>query len=100
MPATGFCELCGREIEPHNHYIVRIDVFADPSMPPTSSADMEAVDFDAVIDDLLEQMKDMTAAELADQVHRRFELKICPACQPGFLANPLGKPRVARVGDN
>ena len=53
-----FCELCGRELEPHNHYIVRIDVFADPSMPPTSSAELEAVDFDAVIDGLLEQMKD------------------------------------------
>jgi len=99
MP-PDICELCGRKIDAHNHYIVRIDVFADPSMPPTSSAELDAVDFDAVVDDLLEQMKDMTTEELADQVHRRFEVKICPACQPEFLANPLGKPRRARVGDN
>ena len=95
-----FCELCGKVIEAHNHYIVRIDVFADPSMPPTSSGELEAVDFDAVIDDLLEEMKGITADELNDQVHRRFELKICPACHPEFLANPMGKPRRARVGDN
>jgi len=99
MP-TEFCELCGREIETHNHYVVRIDVFADPSMPPTSSAELEGVNFDAVVDGLLDQMKDMTEAELQDQVHRRFELKICPACQPEFLANPLGKPRRVRVGEN
>lgn len=88
-----YCELCGKELEAHNHYVVRIDVFADPSMAPTGSAELEAVDFDAVIDGLLEQMKDMTTEELQDQVHRRFELKICPACQPEFLANPLGKSR-------
>jgi hypothetical protein len=94
------CELCGKKMDAQNCYIVRIDVFADPSMPTTTSAELQATDFDAEIDDLLDQMKEMTAAELQDQVHRRFELKICPKCQPGFLANPLGKPRSARVGDN
>jgi hypothetical protein len=88
------------EMEPHNHYIVRIDVFADPSISPASSAELEAADFDAAIDGLLEQMKGMTAEELEDQVHRRFELRICPACQPEFLANPLGKPRRSRLREN
>ena len=98
--ASDVCDLCGRKLEPHNYYIVRIDVFADPSIPAVSSAELEAVDFDAAIDLLLEQMKDMTADQLQDQVHRRFEMMICPACQPEFLANPLGKPREARVGEN
>src|SRR5688572_9124034 len=31
------CDLCGTAIAPHAHYIVRIDVFADPSMPPVST---------------------------------------------------------------
>ncbi|MGD0464815.1 MAG: hypothetical protein ABSB74_20210 [Tepidisphaeraceae bacterium] len=94
------CSLCGKPIAPHAYYVVRIEVFAEPSMPPTTSAELEAVDFDAVIDRLLEQMKDMTAEELQDQVHRHFEFKICPSCQPRFLANPLGKPRVAGIADN
>lgn len=98
--APNICDLCGRKLEPHNHYVVRIDVFADPSMPAVSSAELAAVDFDAVIDGLLEQMKDMTADELQDQVFRRFQFRICPACQPAFLANPLGKPRRMGVGEN
>jgi hypothetical protein len=48
----------------------------------------------------MEQMKHMTAEELQDQVHRRFEFKVCRACQLRFLANPLGKPRVVREGKN
>ena len=49
---------------------------------------------------LLEQMKHMSAEELQDQVHRRVEFKICPACRAPFLANPLGKPRGVRTAAN
>jgi len=97
---SGVCDLCGKTLEAHNHYVVRIDVFADPSMPAMSMTELEGLDFDAVIDQLLEQMKDVTAEQLQDQVHRRFEMRICPACQPEFLANPLGKPRRSAAGDN
>jgi hypothetical protein len=38
-------------------------------------------------------MKGMSADELQDQVHRRFEYKLCRVCQMRFLVNPLGKPR-------
>jgi len=85
---------------PGGFYVVRVDVFADPKMPDVTSQELGAVDFDGEMDRLLEQMKGMTAEELQDQVHRRFEYKICPACQPGFLGNPLGKPRGVKVGEN
>jgi hypothetical protein len=94
------CNLCGKPIAPHAHYIVRIEVFADPSMPPTSATELASIDFDAAVSELLDEMGQMTAEELQDQVHRQFEFKICPACQPRFLANPLGKPRVATIGEN
>jgi hypothetical protein len=93
------CNLCGKPIAPHTHYVVRIEVFADPAMPPTSAAELAAVDFDAAVNDLFDEMSEMTADELQDQVHRYFEFKICPACQPRFLANPLGKPRVTGMAD-
>ena len=32
MPDRVICELCGCTVPPHAHYIVRIDVFADPQM--------------------------------------------------------------------
>ncbi len=94
------CSLCGKPIAPHAHYLVRIDVLADPSMAPITAGELASVDFAAVINELLEEMGQMTAEELQDQVHRHFEFKICPTCQPRFLANPLGKPRVAGIAEN
>jgi hypothetical protein len=94
------CDLCGTAMAPHEHYIVRIDVTADPSMPELSAAEIAATHFDSEMAKLLKQMQNMTAEELADQVHRRFEFKICRKCQPKFLGNPLGKPRGRDPGDN
>ena len=94
------CELCGREVDVHESYVVRIDVFADPSVPPTTAEELAGADFDQQVADLLEQMKGMSADDLLDDVHRRFEYRICRPCQRRFLANPLGTPREVRVGRN
>jgi len=94
------CDLCGQAMQPHTHYVVRIDVFADPALPPTTAAELSNIDFDSTLDKLLDQMKDMSAEELSDQVHRRFEFKICPPCQRRFLSNPLGKPRNVTAAKN
>ncbi len=98
--AASICELCGNEMPPHSHYIVRIDVFADPQVPHTTSEELAAGDFDKTVSELLEEMNGMTTEELQDQVHRRFEFKICGKCQRLFLANPLGKPRRDKPGEN
>ena len=94
------CGLCGRSVGLHESYVVRIDVFADPSVPPTSGEELAAIDFDQTIADLMEQMKHLSADDLQDDVHRRFEYRICRSCQRRFLSNPLGKPREARAGEN
>ena len=88
------CDVCGASAPPHGHYIVRIDVFADPSVPSVSSNDLEQTDFDEKFAELLQSMKDLSADDLQDDVHRRFEFKLCRPCQRRFLANPLGMPRV------
>jgi hypothetical protein len=93
MAERIICDLCGRAVPPHAFYIVRIDAFADPSMPPLSTEELEEMDFDQTFEDLIEQMKQMSADELQDQVHRRFEYKLCPPCHRQYLANPLGRPR-------
>ena len=84
----------------HASYVVRMDVYADPSMPAISTEDLEEMDFDATLDQLMEEMKGMTAGDLQDGVHRRFEFRLCPPCHRRFLANPMGKPRDARAGTN
>ena len=94
------CDVCNALIPPHAHYVVRMDVFADPSLPEMTTEELEEVDFDDTFAKLIEQMKHMTPQELQEQVHKRFEYRICPKCQREFLANPLGLPRVKRNVNN
>ncbi|HEY7087559.1 MAG TPA: hypothetical protein VH518_05675 [Tepidisphaeraceae bacterium] len=91
MPQRVRCDRCNALIPPHAHYIVRIDVFADPTLPEMSSEDLEEADFDETFRKLIEQMKHLSEKELQDQVHRRMEFKLCPKCQREYLANPLGR---------
>jgi hypothetical protein len=105
MPAMAeaqhvICDLCGTRVPPGEHYVVRIDVYADPSVQPMSTEELEEKDFDQTFQELLEQMKGMSADDLQDDVHRRFEYRLCRSCQRRFLANPLGQPRVREVGEN
>lgn len=94
------CDLCDAALVPHGHYIVRIEVFADPTMPAIETEELEKHDYDKTMQDLLDEMKHLTAEDLQDQVHRRFEYRICAACQRRFLANPLGLPREKKVARN
>jgi hypothetical protein len=98
--ASSTCDLCGQPIAPHAHYIIRIDVFADPSVPPMTTEELEQADRDKTIEKLLDEMSRLSADELRDQVHRRFEYHLCPACHRRFLVNPLGLPRRHRSGEN
>lgn len=93
MPESVQCDLCEMLIPPHAHFVLRMDLFADPSMPQISGEELAEMDFDETFRKLIEQMKDMTSQELSDLVHRRMEFRLCPQCQREFLSNPLGKPR-------
>ncbi len=94
------CELCGRAVPSHCSYMVRIDVLADPAMPPMTSEEIAKMNFDEEMRRLLDEMKGMSAEQLQDQVHRHFEYRICRGCQIRFLANPMGKPRERGEGSN
>lgn len=100
MAERVICDLCGASVPPHAHYVVRIDVFADPSMPVLSEEELAETNFDEKLAELVEQMKHMSAEELQDQVHRRFEYRLCRACQMRFIVNPLGLPREIRSNKN
>lgn len=94
------CELCGREVSIFSSYVVRIDVFAEPSLPPISTEELKSLNLAEALAEANEQAEGLTADDLQDSVHRRFEYRLCPACQKPFLANPLGKPRRAGMGAN
>jgi hypothetical protein len=94
------CHLCRIALKPGAHYVVRIDVFADAEMPAADLEGLADADLADQMQSLLEQMKEMTADELQDDVHRRFEYRLCQPCQRKVLANPLGTPRTRAEGEN
>jgi hypothetical protein len=102
MSQVVICDLCGRRVPPHGHYVLKMELYADPSLPAVTTDELGEKDFGEGMKELIEQMKGMSADELQDQVHRRFEYKLCPGCQAKFLANPLGRPRdgSSRTGEN
>ena len=100
MEEADRCALCRRVVPRGGGYVVRIDVFADPELPHMTAEQIEAADLDSALAELMEQMKHMSPQEIQDQVHRRFEYRLCPACQRRYLGNPLGMPREAPVGKN
>ena len=100
MDERVICEMCGRVIPPHGHYVVKIEIFADPSMPELDSGELEEKDFDQELRKLINEMKALSEEDLLEQVHRSFEFKVCRLCQIRLLANPLGKPREFKTGKN
>ena|SRR5436305_2082280 len=100
MAEAVACAFCGRSVEIHESFIVRIDVYADPTLPDVTSEELAAIDSSAAMANLLEQMKDMSSDDLQDGVHRQFEYRLCAPCQKAFLANPLGMPRRQKPGTN
>ena len=90
------CDGCGRAVPRHARYVLKMQLYADPALPPTTGAEIEAAaDSMAAV---LEELKRYSADELEDQVHRAFEFSLCVGCQQRFLANPLGQPRLATGG--
>jgi hypothetical protein len=85
------CHRCGCELRPGdgNFYFVRIEAWADPT-PPNISAEDLAADVSAEIDQVIEQMRDMSEQELMDQVYRRLTIHLCGVCYKTWIENPTG----------
>ena len=82
--------MCARPVPVGAGYVVRIEVYADPELPQMTAEQIAAMDLDAEMARLLEQMKHMSSDELQDSVHRQFEYRLCPVCHRRYLVNPLG----------
>ena len=93
MNEASTCDVCGRAVPLGAGYVVRIDVFADPELPPFTDADFASLESQGGLAALLEHMKHMSASELQDGVFRRFHFRLCPPCHGIYLSNPLGLPR-------
>ena len=83
------CHRCGVELHPGSgdFYEVRIEALADPS-PPRITAEQLAAASAEGMRELIDQMKDLSAQELIDQVYRRMVIHLCRACYMGWIENP------------
>jgi hypothetical protein len=88
--ARFICDRCGMIIPPQAFYVVKMTVYADPSLPATTSDEIEEMDYERRMTELMAQMKNMSAQDLEDSVHWEREFKICRPCQVALLRNPLG----------
>ena len=68
-------------------YVVRIEAFADPS-PPTLDTSNPSKHLATEINELIEQMSDLSEQELMDQVYRRLVLLMCRPCYEGWIEDP------------
>jgi ribosomal protein L40E len=93
------CDRCGATIPPHAHYVVKMQVYADPTLPPITSDDLEEADHDRRMADLLEEMQDLSEEQLEAAVHWERDFRICRPCQLDLFRNPLGAPPLTNPED-
>src|SRR5262245_28381617 len=76
-----FCDRCSVELRPGagNHYVIKIEAFADPT-PPSFSGEESPGDVGREIERVIAQTQHLSEQELMDQVYRRLTLFLCGPC--------------------
>ena len=82
------------------YYIVKIEVYADPSLPSITAEELSRNDSGSDMAKLIAELNQYSTEELQDLVHKKFEYRLCRKCQLKFNANPLGLPRAENPGQN
>lgn len=96
MESNDVCSFCGARVELGTGFVVRVDVYADPEIPPMTAEQIASTNLDKTLAEVIEQARRMSADELQNGVYRRFEYRLCPPCHRRYLEDPLGKRRRVR----
>lgn len=85
------CHRCGSLMKPGGplFYVVRIEAFPIPELPPQTMADLET-DFDEELARIVEEAGRMSSQELMDQVYRKLLIHLCPQCYCSWIEDPVG----------
>jgi hypothetical protein len=85
------CDLCGKELRAgQDHYVVKIEVFAQHDPGQLTEADLEEDHMEAV-SQLLQEMDDEEAAEAIEPARHNLRYDLCPECRQRYLRDPLNK---------
>ncbi|HET6441794.1 MAG TPA: hypothetical protein VFH53_05395 [Phycisphaerae bacterium] len=92
------CDMCGKPLlaDEDTRYVVKVEVYAAYDPMEITDADL-AEDKSEEVQELLEQMADMDAEQLEDQVHKTFRFDLCLACQARYVQDPLSRGASRRV---
>ena len=69
--------------------MANIEAVADPSPPNIDEEDLDK-DPRTEIQQLIEDMRDLSQQELLDQVYRRVTIFLCLPCYAKWIENPAG----------
>jgi hypothetical protein len=92
------CDLCGKALlaNEDTRYVVEIKVYAAYDPMEITEADLEK-DQTEEVRELLDEMADMDAEDLEDQVYKTYQFDLCPACQAQYIKDPLFREASRRV---
>jgi hypothetical protein len=85
------CDACGAALllDSDVRYVVKIRGYAAYDPMEITREDLMK-DFGGEMHALLETMKGRDPQELEDEVHKEFDLDLCPACWKRYIRDPLG----------
>jgi hypothetical protein len=85
------CDLCGKELRAgHDHYVVKIEVFAKHDPALLTEEDLVEDHMEAV-GELLRDLDDAEAADGIEPSRHHLRYDLCPECRQRYLLNPLHK---------
>ncbi len=85
------CDLCGKVLQTgQDHYVVKIEVFAQHDPAQLTEADLEEDHMEA-IGQLLNELDDNEVAEALQPTRHHLRYDLCPECRQRYLENPLHK---------
>lgn len=71
-------------------YIIKIEAYADPTPPDLSAHELSEMDLLREIDDLIDDVNELTEQELMDQVYRKLTILLCRPCYESWIVSPAG----------
>ncbi len=85
------CDLCGKELRAgQDHYVVKIEVFAQHDPAQLTEADLEEDHMEAV-GQLLRELDEDDIADGIEPAHHHLRYDLCPDCRQRYLRDPLNK---------
>lgn len=91
---AGFCcDVCGKPllVDSDVRYVVKIEVFAAYDPLELTAEDLKE-DHLGELRELSRRLGERDPKELEEEVYKRFQFDLCPACQKRYLKNPLPGP--------